>query len=129
MNGEQVPAATLRILRFALLGGVVLFGVVIAYLTGSGGIEPDPALGRIMGIFFAIEAIVCVGTLAMIRSRWERTDPARRGAATLVGWAIAEGAALIGGVCWLFGGARVFYFTGVALLVAALLLLPASDDA
>ncbi|MGD8279045.1 MAG: hypothetical protein PVH00_13500 [Gemmatimonadota bacterium] len=129
MNGQQVPATALRVIRLALLSGVLLFGVVIAYLTRSGEITPDPAIGAVLRIVFVVLAAVCIGAIFVIRTAQSRADPDRRGQLAIVGWAFAEGTAILGGVCWLLAGLRVLYFTGVALLVAAILLLPVADDA
>jgi len=129
MNGQQIPGASLRIVRLALLSGVLLFGVVIAYLSKGGEITPDPALGPVFRIVFLALAVMCVVAIFVIRGVMGRVDADRRGQLALVGWALAEGSAILGGVCWLIAGQRTLYFAGVALLVAAILLLPVADKA
>lgn len=129
MNGQQIPAAALRNVRLALLSGVLLFGVVIAYLSKGGAITPDPALGPVFRIVFLGLAVMCIVAVFAIRGAMGRVDGGRRGTLAIVGWALAEGSAILGGVCWLITGQRPLYFVGVALLVAAILLLPVADDA
>jgi hypothetical protein len=128
MNAQSPTGRDLRIVRLALLGGVLIFGMVIAWMTGREGFVPDEESGRTLRLVFTVLAAGALVALAAVRGFQSRAEPGRRSSLAIAGWALGEGVALFGGVVWLIAGERLPYFTGLALLLSAFLLVPVPAD-
>ena len=125
-GGRPASPATLAVVRLAILGGVLAFGGVVAYLTRRPDWRPSP--GADGGLFsyagLGVWIVATVGLL-LLRRAWQReTDPARRTPLMIVGWALGEVPAIWGGIVFLLTGDPQRFFTGVLFLVMAFLLLP-----
>jgi hypothetical protein len=124
-RARPVSPAALGVIRLGILGGVLAFGGVVWYLQRQPGWSPasvDRAVFFYVGL--GILAVATAGLL-LLRTRWQReTDPARRVPLMIVGWALGEVPAVWGGVQYLLTGDPQRYFTGLAFLAMAFLLLP-----
>jgi hypothetical protein len=128
MNGQSPTGRDLRIVRLALLGGVLIFGMVIAWLTGREGFVPDEEYGRMLRLVFMVLTAGALVALAAVRGFRSRAAPGQRSGLAIAGWALGEGVALFGGVAWLIAGERILYLSGLALLLIAFLLVPVPAD-
>lgn len=124
MANQAIPGSTLRMIRLALLAGVVIFGLAILYLTSTDGFPATPELGGVLRLVFLPLGLGAVAAIAAVRSVQSRAEPDRRGTFCVVGWALGEGVALFGGVAWLIAGEMLLYLTGLGLILVAFLLLP-----
>lgn len=131
MPAYRVPPSSLSIIRSSLLGGVVLFGAVIAWLhsTGSGPAPADSPLSRpvIAWVFFAL----CAGAgaaIIVLRGMVERADSFDRRATTAIAaWAIGESVAILGGIHWLVTGSPTLYIVGALVFVIGLFTVSARE--
>lgn len=128
MAGQPVEGPVLKLIRLALLGGVLVFGIVIAWLTGSGGYPADTSLAGVLRLAFLVLAAGTLAALMVVRTAQGRAAADRRGTFAIVGWALGEGIALFGGVAWLLAGELPLYLTGVAVLLVAFLLVPVPGE-
>ena len=123
-------AVPYRVIRAALVAGVLIFGVVV-WVVVSGDASPaaEQAMNSVYGLVFAALAAVVFGGFMILRKRIEQATPAQRGALTIAGWALGEGPALFGGALFLLTGSPLYYLVGIGLLVAAVALFPVPEDA
>ena len=114
------------IIRTAMLAGLLLFGAATWYTLRQGRVAillPEKA--RTFGYVFAGLAATAVAGLAYLRLRLETaTEPAQLLVFYIVGYALAEGAALFGGVVWFMGGSQAWYVAGLVLMVVSFEVLP-----
>ena len=125
---RTTPVSTLKVIRLALLAGVVIFGFAIAYLSRTGALQPDPDVAGVLRLAFLPLALGSVVGMMAVRSAQSRAEPDRKGALAIIGWALGEGVALFGGVAWLVAGEMMLYLTGLGLMIVALLLVPVPAD-
>jgi ABC-type Mn2+/Zn2+ transport system permease subunit len=121
------PGATLRIIRMAFLGGVVLFGVAVTFLVGRDGPrapEEAPTL-QIMNIVFL--AAAALGILWMQRKHAAEQDSAARKSLNIAAWAFGEATAVFGAVHYLLVGSPIPYLVGLGMMLAAFALVPIRD--
>ena len=128
MSNQVMPGTTLRIIRIALLSGVLLFGAVVAYLTQSGGLTPDPESAATLRLVFLPLALGTFAGILAVRTAQARAEKQRQGTFSIIGWALGEGVALFGGVAWMVAGEMLLYLTGLGLMILALLLVPIPAD-
>jgi hypothetical protein len=116
----------LLVIRTAMLLGVLLFGAVTWYTKRQE--HPailTPATARAFGYIFAAIACAAVAGLMFMRTRLETTtEQGQLLVLYVVGYALAEGAAVFGGVVWFLGGAQAWYIAGLILMVVAFQVLP-----
>lgn len=118
-------AASLSIIRLALLAGTTLFGAVAWFLADGTGLTPDlvadlPYAPVGLTVLFAA---LTVG-LWIVRAQRRAT-----GGSPIVGWALAESMALIGGVYLLLVGDPAFLVVGLAAqLVVSFVVMPVSPQ-
>lgn len=130
MNGTSARPAVLRVIRLALLAGVVVFGSVVYYMTREGPMSDVPneaarALSfALMGLSAASLAALFV--VRSIRERAESYD--RRSTFTIVGWSVGEAPALLGGVVYLLTASPLPYLTGLSVLIASFLIIPVPEE-
>ena len=122
--GNVPRAAVLRIIRMALLGGVVLFGAVVTYLLRQERPDPPGAARSLQYVNIAFLAIAAVGVMYIQRRHEAERDPARRSTWNIVAWALGESTALFGGVHYLLAGSPIPYLVGLAMLLASFVLVP-----
>lgn len=131
MANSAPPAQVQRIIRLAMLSGVLIFGAVIYYLRTSGMVEnsleaDDSSIFPIaaMGLVF-----MAGGAVFLFRRLIEQSsDEARRFQLSLVVFALCEGSALFGGVLWLVSGVYLPYLAGVGVFVMAFAWIPGPTE-
>lgn len=119
-------ATKLLLIRTAMLLGVLLFGAVTWYLQRQGSLETiEAGQTRLLTYVFMALVATALATLFALRARLASArDAARQFTLYIAGYAVAEGAALFGGVIWFIGGAREWYIAGLVLMVVAFQILP-----
>jgi hypothetical protein len=120
--------ATLHIIRLAIFGGALLFGIVTWWLRR----ETPPPLTTDMGPLrfagYGLWVSVLV-VLAFVRGLFAKaTDPARRTAMLIIAWAAGESLALFGGVVWFLHGDSRWYVAGMCFLLATFILFPIARE-
>ena len=129
MNGGTGPglgATQLRIIRMALLAGVIVFGIVATVVTAKGGGQASDPDGLRVLTYVQMAFIVTAAPLLLFLQRRHAAerDPARAGTLNIVAWAVGESVALFGGVLWLLTGSPTPYLVGLAVMVASFVLVP-----
>ncbi|HEX8393139.1 MAG TPA: hypothetical protein VF665_12415 [Longimicrobium sp.] len=117
---------TLRIIRMALLAGVLSFGGIITFLVSrdgprGGGSDIGAALQWVNIAFLIVAA---AGVLVLQRKHAAERDPAQRQTWNIIAWALGEMTAMFGGVHYLLVGSPAPYLVGLAMLVASFVLVP-----
>jgi hypothetical protein len=124
MNKELQPAQ-IKLIRLALLGGVVLFGFVAAFLAmqnpeGIAMTRPGPLAAVVAGLI-----IVSAGVVMFVRRRVEGMgNLSSRFKWFIVAHASCELATLFGGVHLILTGGALPYIAGLTVFVFSLVLLP-----
>jgi hypothetical protein len=129
MNGTEpsrnLPrAAVLRIIRMALLGGVVLFGAAVTWLRSQSPPDAYQAARSLQYVNIAFLVGAAAGVLHLQRRHAEERDPARRTSWNIIAWALGEATAMFGGVHYLLVGSPLPYLVGLAMLLASFVLVP-----
>ena len=127
MANSAPPAQVQRIIRLAMLSGVLIFGAIIYCLRSTGAVgntlEADDSSifpMAAMGLVF-----MAGGAVFLFRRLIEQSaDEARRFQLSLVAFALCEGAALFGSVLWLLSGVYLPYLAGVGVFVMAFAWIP-----
>lgn len=119
-------AATLRIIRVALLTGVLMFGGIAFYLTRQrgGGIGDTELAQTLQWVNIGFLVVAAIGIMIMQRKHAAETDPARRSTLNIVAWAMGEATALFGGVHYLLMGDPMPYVVGLGLMLASFVVVP-----
>ena len=119
-------AMRLTLIRSAMMLGLLTFGGATWFQHRSGHPAPIAAdQARTFGYVFIGLALMATAGLFMLRQRLERaTEVKQQLALYLVGYGMAEGAALFGGATWFVGGDRNLYIAGLILMVVAFQILP-----
>ncbi len=121
------PAA-FTIIRLSLLAGVLLLGGIAWYLTASGQVAPaldDGTAALLRYVFLGLLATAALG-IALVRPRARQAETLQqRVRFSIIGYALAEAAALFGAVYLFLTGAATLYLLGLLLFLAAFLLFPA----
>lgn len=117
----------LRIIRMALLGPVIAFGVIVSVMVGN---EPPraPQMARplvYVNIAYLFGAVL--GIMYFQRRHAAERDPGRRATFNIVAWAIGESTALFGAVHYLLVGSPIPYLVGLATMIASFALVPVRD--
>ncbi|HEX8241860.1 MAG TPA: hypothetical protein VF541_00135 [Longimicrobium sp.] len=127
---NQLDAGKLKIVRYAMLAGLLIFGGVAYSQRANAGYEPqDPAanLEAIRWAGYGLCAAAIVGT-AVLRGIRARAEPRARLTWSLIGSSLAEGAALVGAVLILLGGDIWVYALGLLIFLGTWSLLPADPE-
>lgn len=136
MTGSAPPFAVQRIVFFSLLGGIVMFTVVVAVLIqgndGKGLGDPIEALDKVViGVAASVGLAALFARGALARAANDAPAAERSGKrflATLVPLAMLEGGAMLGLTAWMINGTAVpNLVTAMVLFAAAILLVPFSD--
>lgn len=126
MATKQLPrAATLRIIRVALLTGVLVFGGVAYYLIQQkgGGLAPEHA-DTLQIVNIALLVVAAVGIMIVQGRHATEREPSRRTTLNILAWAMGEAVALIGGVHFLLIGNPVPYLVGLMMMIASFIVVP-----
>lgn len=131
MNGETGSAApaALRVIRLALFAGVMMFGAVAWYVTRQGPVSELPEqTTRYLSFVLMGLAVASLAALTVVRGVTANSkDYARRSTLTVVGWALGEAPALLGGVLYLLTGSPVPFITGLFVLLVGFLMIPVPE--
>ena len=130
MNGTLTRPAVLRVIRLAMLAGVVVFGSVVYYMTREGPMSdvPNEAARALSFALMGLSA-ASLAALFVVRSIRERAvSYDRRSALTIVGWSVGEAPALLGGVIYLLTASPLPYLTGLSVLIASFLMIPVPEE-
>ena len=123
---RQLPrSATLRIIRVALMSGVLVFGGIAYYLTQQqgGGLGPEMAdTLQIVNIVLLVAA--AIGIMILQRRHAAETDPAKRTTLNIAAWAMGEATALFGGVHFMLVGNAIPFLVGLVMMIASFVVVP-----
>lgn len=120
-------ATTLRIIRMAFLGGVVLFGAVVTYLVSRDPPSSPEIAGPLQMMNVVLVVAAALGILYVQRRRAAVQDPAARTPLTIAGWALGEATAMFGGVHYLLVGSPIPYLVGLGMMLAAFAMVPVRE--
>jgi hypothetical protein len=121
---STITPDSLRLIRLAMLAGIVLFGGIAWYISSGdteGAVDPDGPLG-----YGAVLLVLAAATTVMVVRRQLEgvTSFDRRSTRILVAAAVCEGAALLAGVLLLLSGSATPFLGALAVFLFSLLLLP-----
>ncbi|HVH12906.1 MAG TPA: hypothetical protein VM759_07640 [Longimicrobium sp.] len=125
-SSRQLPrSATLRIIRIALLSGVLMFGGVSYVLTEQRGGGLDPSHADVLQLANIVLLVGAAVALMIVQRRHAaERDAAKRSTLNITGWAMGEATALFGGVHYLLVGNPIPYLVGLVMMVAAFVVVP-----
>lgn len=126
-NARPFNVGALRLIRGAMLFGVLLINGVVGYLVTFEHLEVGisvPSSVAMNGLFLFM-SLTALAAVIVIRNKLETvTDLAQSGRLVLVGWLIAEGAALLGAGIYLMTANVMLFLAGVLVMLMAFFLLP-----
>lgn len=123
---RQLPrSATLRIIRIALLTGVLVFGGIAYYLTDQrgGGLAPENG-GVLQVINIVVLVGAAVGIMIIQRRHLAERDAKKRSALNIIAWALGESTALFGGVHFMLVGNSIPFLVGLVMMIASFVVVP-----
>ena len=113
-----------QLIRLALITGVLMFGAVILFVHRQPSRKPG-VLPSAIGYALLAYAIVAVLVARAMRGRVLREpEPQRRASLLLIGWAVGEGAALLGAVIFFVTGQGQWYLLGLLAMLTVFAFLP-----
>lgn len=113
----------LQLIRLFLMTGVLLFGAVVLFVHRQPNWKPGVLPIAVEYVLVAY-SILAVSIAAVLKRRVGRErDPQRRASLLLVGWAVGEGAALIGVVIFYITGLAQWYGLGPLAMVSSFAML------
>jgi uncharacterized membrane protein len=120
----------LKVIRVALLTGVLGFGIVVWYILRTAAPEPlDERAARSMRIAFLAVVVLDLPLLFVLRRAHARAAGyASAARLSIVGWTQGEGVALFGAVLYLLTGRLSLYGLGVLVLLTAFVLVPVPPE-
>jgi hypothetical protein len=118
-------SATLRIIRIALMSGVLMFGGIAYYLTeqNGGGLGPENA-DTLQIVNIALLVGAAIGIMFIQRRHLAEKDPAKRTTLNISAWALGEATALFGGVHFMLVGNAIPYLVGIVMMIASFVVVP-----
>jgi hypothetical protein len=113
------------LIRVALLLGVLLFGGVIWFLHRDPGFRPRSA-DDMEGLRLATYAVwgVAIAGVLILRGVHARARDDTRISTAIMGWAVGEAAALVGGVYYFMSDVPWRYLYGIVFMLATYILFP-----
>jgi hypothetical protein len=127
-NRPTTSPSTLHLIRLAIFGGALLFGIVTWWMRRE---TPPPMTTDMVPLRFvgyALWAGVLV-VLAFVRGLFAKaTDQARRSSLLIIAWAAGESLALFGGVVWFLHGDSRWYVAGMCFMLATFILFPLTRE-
>jgi hypothetical protein len=123
-SGRQLPPEAMQgVMRFAILMGVLLFGLAgwIVHRQPTWHAMAPAELAKLRMLGMVLWGVAAAATLGLFLVRQRMTDPARRRSINVVAWASAgEIPALFGSVYFFLSGDLLWYATGLVWLVLIL---------
>lgn len=122
---QSITPKTLTLIRGAMLGGVLVLGLVFWFLGRSRHqAPPAPDVMRALGYaWYALILVAAGGVVALRKAQAGRKTFEERARLSIVGGALSEASALLGGVYFLLTGDPLLYALGVVALGASFRLL------
>jgi hypothetical protein len=117
-------ATSLRLVRIAFTGAVVGFAVLAQQRLRSAGPESLGDPGALRWVNAAFLVLAAAALLVLQRRHAREEDPRRRHGLNVLAWAAGESAALLGVVHWMRIGNPLPFYLGLAVLLAAFVLVP-----
>jgi hypothetical protein len=121
-----MPYRNLFVIRIALMTGVFMFAG-IAYFGPRFGMMSAVDFGEatqgLRYLVWGFVALAAAGAL-LLRTRLEGAPPSRVASMLIIGWALGEGAALMGAVSYMAGNGLGPFALGLMGFVVTLVLLP-----
>jgi hypothetical protein len=127
-NRPAASSATLHIIRLAIFGGALLFGIVTWWLRREAPPPLTTDIGPLRFAGYGLWVSVLVVLAFMRGLMGKATEQARRASLLIVAWAAAESLALFGGVVWFLHGDSRWYVAGMCLLLATFILFPLARE-
>lgn len=113
----------LQLIRLFLMTGVLLFGAVVLVVHRKPNWKPGVLPIAVEYVLVAY-SIMAVSIAAVLKGRVGRErEPQRRASLLLVGWAVGEGAALIGVIIFYITGQAQWYGLGLLAMVCSFAML------
>jgi hypothetical protein len=104
--------------------GVLLFGVVVLFVHRQPNWKPGVLPIVVVEYVLVAYSILAVSIAAVLKGRVGRErDASRRASLLLVGWAVGEGAALIGVIIFYITGQAQWYGLGLLAMVCSFAML------
>ncbi|MFO8231052.1 MAG: hypothetical protein R6U20_00150 [Longimonas sp.] len=120
-----MPNAPLSVIRLALISGTTLFGAAAWIIAGGDGLAP-PLLNDFPYAPMALTALFVVLAIGIWILRAQQRST---GTSPVVGWALAEAMAVLGGVYLLMVGDPAFLVVGLAAqLFVSFVVMPISPQ-
>ncbi|MDB4950583.1 MAG: hypothetical protein JWM27_3232 [Gemmatimonadetes bacterium] len=120
------PVSVLRIIRGALAAAPVLLGCVGLWKWHGHAVDPaEHAMHAPIGIVAYALCVAAVGAVLAFRGIRARQEPAVRATYSLIGWAFAEAAAMLGGVYLLLDGTPWPWVLGLMVVAFSWMQIPA----
>lgn len=121
------PAATMALVRVAMVVGTLALGGVVWWLLRKSVVHVVITRARMRAYRDAAMVVwvlgsVALGALVLLRQRV--LDDARERAYTVLSWAVGELVAVVGALFWLLGEQPRFFTLGLIFFAVALLLAP-----
>jgi hypothetical protein len=116
----------LRAIRLAMMGGVLMFGVVSWVLTRNPDwVAPNPAIaGKLTMVGQIIWGLAAAALIVMFLKFRGDERPARASNVAIIAWALGEALALFGGVVFFMTAVPVWYVAGVIVLALTFVAFP-----
>jgi hypothetical protein len=114
-------------IRFAMLVGVLLFGLVTYFARSPGAVPSDLSAERAAPLLWMARllwGVAIVGCIVLYLATRRTTSPARVATLSIVAWALGETVALFGGAVWFLTGVPSWYLPGVTFLVLTFVAFP-----
>ncbi|MFT5142947.1 MAG: hypothetical protein ACI80V_000234 [Rhodothermales bacterium] len=118
-------APQMRLIRFALLLGILIWGAVAAFLASSAGLTVGLNAPGPLASVVAFLVVAAAGALLYIRRLLEdEEDFSRRTRLLIIGHVTCEISALFGGVHLITTGGLLPYAAGLTVFLFSFILLP-----
>ena len=131
MTAPNRPTTSLRMLhliRLAIFGGALMFGLVTWWLRRETPPPMTTDMGPLRFVGYALWVSVLL-VLAFLRGLFAKaTDQARRATLLIISWSAAESLALFGGVVWFLHGDSRWFVAGMSFMLATFILFPLARD-
>jgi Co/Zn/Cd efflux system component len=130
MASALKPAAVIRIIRFAMLAGIILTGVVLAFVRDTTRLTvPDPWSAVLVYLFAASLFGGAIGVLILRGIMNRSSSPVSQMRLCIIGYALVEVSAILGALYLFFTGVPYLFLTGLVAFVAVLFLLRIPEEA
>ena len=130
--GTPLNGAKLRIIRFAMLAGLLMFAGIAYYIRSNRPADMPPTNTDLAAIRYVAFGMCALALVAMwvLRGVRQRAAADKRGTYSLMGTAFGEAAALLGIVYYFIGGDDFLPFAvGLLVFLLSWSLLPADPEA